>query len=55
MPIASGTRLRCESCGTEIIILKSSDPMLECCGEAMELLFLPPAKHGSSDSKETTP
>jgi desulfoferrodoxin-like iron-binding protein len=30
-----GTRLRCERCGTEIIVVKATDDDLACCGQPM--------------------
>ena len=30
-----GTRLKCEQCGTEIIVVKASDGDVVCCGNAM--------------------
>ena len=38
-----GTRLRCAVCGSETIVVKSQDPELECCGQALEVIFSPPA------------
>jgi len=37
----NGTRLRCAQCGSEIILLKAHDPVVECCGELMEPTFVP--------------
>jgi desulfoferrodoxin-like iron-binding protein len=34
-PTKVGTRLRCERCGTEIIVVKSTDDELTCCGQPM--------------------
>jgi ribosomal protein S27E len=31
-----GARLRCENCGTEIIVVKRSTDEIRCCGSAME-------------------
>jgi hypothetical protein len=33
--IKSGTRLRCESCGSEVLVVKPSDPELTCCGNPL--------------------
>jgi desulfoferrodoxin-like iron-binding protein len=30
-----GTRLRCERCGTEIIVVKATDDDLTCCEQPM--------------------
>lgn len=32
MSIKSGTRLRCETCGSEVLIVKPAEPELTCCG-----------------------
>jgi len=32
---AAGQRLRCASCGTEIIIVKAPEGPLSCCGQPM--------------------
>jgi hypothetical protein len=32
---AAGQRLRCASCGTEIIIVKAPSAPLSCCGQPM--------------------
>jgi Desulfoferrodoxin, N-terminal domain len=34
-PTAVGTRLRCERCGTEIIVVKATDGAVSCCGAPM--------------------
>jgi hypothetical protein len=34
-PTAAGTRLRCGSCGTEIIVVKTADDAISCCGAPM--------------------
>ena len=31
-----GTRLRCESCGTEIVVVKPSAGPISCCEESMK-------------------
>ena len=38
MDIKSGTRLRCETCGSEMIVVKAGDAALECCGKPVEPL-----------------
>jgi len=30
-----GTRLRCEQCGTEIIVVKAAEDAVQCCGQPM--------------------
>ena len=35
MPTAAGTRLRCEQCETEIIVVKGTDGEVSCCGQPM--------------------
>jgi ribosomal protein S27E len=30
-----GSRLRCERCGTEIIVVKAADDAVTCCGQPM--------------------
>jgi hypothetical protein len=32
---AVGARLRCGTCGTEIIVVKGTDEEIACCGEPM--------------------
>ncbi|MEX2254481.1 MAG: hypothetical protein WEC34_03485 [Acidimicrobiia bacterium] len=34
-PTAVGARLRCEKCGTEIIVVKGTDESVSCCGTTM--------------------
>jgi hypothetical protein len=36
-PTKVGTRLRCQRCSTEIIVVTSSDTELYCCNEPMSL------------------
>jgi hypothetical protein len=33
MPTAAGSRLRCEKCETEIIVVKGTDAEVSCCGQ----------------------
>jgi hypothetical protein len=40
MPIKPGTRLRCERCGTETILI-AGDPELVCCDQPMTVTFTP--------------
>ena len=35
MPTAAGSRLRCEQCETEIIVVKGTDEVVSCCGQPM--------------------
>jgi hypothetical protein len=35
MPTAAGSRLRCEQCDTEIIVVKGTDAVVSCCGQPM--------------------
>jgi hypothetical protein len=37
----NGTRLSCARCGSEFIVLRSNDPVLDCCGEPMRPTFVP--------------
>jgi hypothetical protein len=30
-----GSRLRCERCGTEIIVVKAAEDLVTCCGQPM--------------------
>jgi hypothetical protein len=32
---AVGARLRCEQCGTEIIVVKPTDQEIQCCGKPL--------------------
>jgi hypothetical protein len=34
-PTAVGTRLRCDQCGTEIIVVKGTDGEVACCEQTM--------------------
>jgi hypothetical protein len=34
-PTAVGARLRCGTCGAEIIVVKGTDGDVRCCGAAM--------------------
>lgn len=31
METKTGTRVRCDSCGSELIVVKAADPELTCC------------------------
>lgn len=48
MSMAPGTRLRCESCKSEAIIVKADDqPELSCCEAPLVVIFSPGAASGS--------
>ncbi|MSO18003.1 MAG: desulfoferrodoxin [Actinobacteria bacterium] len=32
-----GSRLRCQKCTTELIVVKQGEAEIECCGEPMKL------------------
>lgn len=34
-PTTVGTRLRCETCGTEIIVVKAAEGDVVCCAQPM--------------------
>jgi ribosomal protein S27E len=51
METRNGTRLRCDHCGSEIIVLKASNPVVECCGQLMDAIFVP-ASGGADGSPE---
>jgi hypothetical protein len=51
METRSGTRLRCDHCGSEIIVLKAANPVVECCGQLMDAIFVP-ASGGADGSPE---
>jgi desulfoferrodoxin-like iron-binding protein len=46
----AGTRLRCETCGSQIIVVKAGDAELACCGKPLAPLVAPAAKPGGSSS-----
>jgi hypothetical protein len=35
MDIKAGTRLRCQTCGSEIVVVKAEAPALKCCGQEL--------------------
>ena len=39
----AGTRLRCEQCGAEAIVVRPSDADLTCCETPLTATFTPPA------------
>lgn len=43
MTYANGTRVRCQACGSEAIVVKSQEAELSCCGQPAEAIFTPPA------------
>ncbi|MDA8438040.1 MAG: hypothetical protein M0Z51_04135 [Propionibacterium sp.] len=47
MALKIGKRYRCEQCGTEVLVTKSSDSDLACCAGAMQQLT--PKKTASAD------
>ena len=36
--VKAGTRLRCGTCGAELILVKAASPELTCCGKPLEPL-----------------
>ena len=34
-PTPAGTRLRCTTCSTEVIVVKTADDAIACCGAPM--------------------
>jgi hypothetical protein len=34
-PVAVGSRLKCEKCETEVIVVKGTDGAVSCCGQAL--------------------
>lgn len=38
MDIKPGTRFRCDTCGTELILMKVAAPELTCCGKPLALI-----------------
>lgn len=40
-PPATGTRLRCEVCGSEAIVITSHEPDLLCCGQPITAMAPP--------------
>lgn len=41
MELQVGTRVRCESCGSEAIITGPADATIECCGQPVTVIFTP--------------
>ena len=48
MAVAGGTRLKCDVCGSEAIVVKPQEPVLSCCDRPMEIIFTPPAANPQS-------
>jgi hypothetical protein len=46
----AGTRLRCPSCGTEIVVVKSATGPLACCGRPLANLTERP-EEGTGDAE----
>jgi ribosomal protein S27E len=44
MELVSGTRLRCEGCGSEAIVVKAATADLTCCGRPLITTFVPAHK-----------
>jgi Desulfoferrodoxin, N-terminal domain len=42
-----GTRLRCETCGGELMVTKGGEGSAECCGQPMQL----PAPSGAAGAE----
>lgn len=47
MTTGNGSRLKCQSCGSEAVVVKSQEPQLSCCGQPVEVIFTPPAGNRS--------
>jgi hypothetical protein len=41
MATAAGTRLRCDVCGSEAIVITAHDPVLTCCGQPLAVMTAP--------------
>ncbi|MBP1327290.1 hypothetical protein JOF28_002522 [Leucobacter exalbidus] len=39
----NGSRVKCEACNAEAIIVKAENPSLSCCGQALTITFKPGA------------
>lgn len=37
----NGSRMRCEECGSEAIVVKSEAPTFSCCGKPLTITFQP--------------
>jgi ribosomal protein S27E len=44
MELVAGTRLRCETCGSEGIVVKAAAADLTCCGAPLVPTFVPGGK-----------
>jgi hypothetical protein len=47
----AGTRLRCASCGTEIVVVKPATGPLTCCSQPLTDLTATPASTAGPDDK----
>jgi len=36
--VKAGTRLRCDNCGSEMVLIKAEGPELTCCGQPLSPL-----------------
>jgi hypothetical protein len=43
MTASAGTRLRCEQCGAEAIVITAHEPELTCCGRPLTVMTPPTA------------
>lgn len=50
MDVKAGTRLRCEECGSEFIVVKAEGPALQCCGKDLVEMAAPGAASGTKPS-----
>jgi hypothetical protein len=49
----AGTRLRCASCGTEIVVVKPATGPLTCCSRPLTDLTASPDDKASDDAEPT--
>jgi hypothetical protein len=42
--VKPGTRLKCEQCGSEAVVVRGDGPDLACCGAPMSVTFSGKAK-----------
>jgi len=47
MSVPAGTRLRCDHCGAEAIVVKDGGAELACCAQPMTVTFTPERPAGS--------
>lgn len=51
METKAGTRLQCDTCGSQLIVVKAEGPELECCGQPLAPVAKPgPAAGGQPGS-----